>query len=352
MAWLMKMEMDMEMRKPTAPMVIWMDLEVNTLIFFSIFFSHGCAFFCSVALFRSIHFTKKIDWFGCVMIYKKQPRIYIHLWRNCNCILNWKFRSRLIIWNQSKSFSLYRVVKLFRPKFHSLHFEKKIIKNVKRSNYFLSTIRLSFSLIWPISHHYVNLWINDTMSYNVVIFKQTTIQTTGGSDLSLDSPKMRKIPQPRELQKNGFNLATPIKRNGLIGNGYAEAPLTNLSSSSTSSMFTNNSSVSMSSGKTDSSSAAALTRSPRFQPSSPRNPILGIGCNVADLYRGRRRTERGILVFPLLVRRPFAHLNTGLVTSLLVLLIFFFPLSLWFLLGIPQCFHHLCRYFILWNFHF
>lgn len=116
-----------------------------------------------------------------------------------------------------------------------------------------------------------------------------------GSDLSLDSPKMRKIPQPRELQKNGFNLATPIKRNGLIGNGYAEAPLTNLSSSSTSSMFTHNSSVSMSSGKTDSSSAA-LTRSPRFQPSSPRNPVLGIGCHAADLYRGRRRIERGTLI--------------------------------------------------------
>lgn len=114
-----------------------------------------------------------------------------------------------------------------------------------------------------------------------------------GSDLSLDSPKMRKIPQPREFQQNGFNLATPIKRNGLIGSRYAEAPLTNISSSSTSSMFTNNSSISISSGKTDTSAAAALTRSPRFQPASPRNPVLGIGCHAADSYRGRRRTERG-----------------------------------------------------------
>ncbi|XP_055301918.1 microtubule-associated protein Jupiter isoform X2 [Sitodiplosis mosellana] len=113
-----------------------------------------------------------------------------------------------------------------------------------------------------------------------------------GSDLSLDSPKPRKIPQPRELQQNGFKLATPIKRNGLIGNGYADAPLTNLSSSSTSSMFTNNSSVSISSEKTDSSATAALTRSPRFQPSSPRNPVTGLGCQAADLYCGRRRIAR------------------------------------------------------------
>lgn len=105
---------------------------------------------------------------------------------------------------------------------------------------------------------------------------------------------MRKIPQPREFQQNGFNFATPIKQNGLIGSRYAEAPLTNISSSSTSSMFTNNSSISMSSGKTNSSAAAALTRSPRFQPASPRNPVLGIGCQAADLYCGRRRVERGI----------------------------------------------------------
>lgn len=104
---------------------------------------------------------------------------------------------------------------------------------------------------------------------------------------------MRKIPQPREYQQNGLNLATPIKRNGLIGNRYAEAPLTNLSSSSISSMFTNNSSISISSGKTDSSATAALTRSPRFQPASPRNPVLGIGCHAADLYRGPRKTARG-----------------------------------------------------------
>lgn len=126
------------------------------------------------------------------------------------------------------------------------------------------------------------------------------IQT--GSDLSLDSPKPRKIPQPR--QQNGFSLATPIKRNGLIGNVYADAPLTNLSASSTSSMFTNNSSVSISSEKTD-SSATGLTRSPRFQPSSPRNPILGIGCQAADLYRGRRRIERGSLIT--LGRHPNHH---------------------------------------------
>lgn len=106
---------------------------------------------------------------------------------------------------------------------------------------------------------------------------------------------MRKIPQPREFQPNGFNFATPIKQNGLIGSRYAEAPLTNISSSSTSSMFTHNSSISMSSGKTNSSAAAAaLTRSPRFQPASPRNPVLGIGCQAADLYCGRRRMERGI----------------------------------------------------------
>lgn len=116
--------------------------------------------------------------------------------------------------------------------------------------------------------------------------------------MSLDSPKQRKIPQPRELQQNGFKLATPIKRNGLIGNGYADAPLTNLSSSSTSSMFTNNSSVSISSEKTDSSATAALTRSPRFHPSSPRNPVLGIGCQAADLYCGRRRIARGTLINP------------------------------------------------------
>lgn len=122
--------------------------------------------------------------------------------------------------------------------------------------------------------------------------------------MSLDSPKPRKIPQPRELQQNGFKLATPIKRNGLIGNGHADAPLTNLSSSSTSSMFTNNSSVSLSSEKTDSSATAALTRSPRFQPHSPRNPVLGIGCQAADLYRGRRRIERGTLYLPCRYRCP------------------------------------------------
>ncbi|XP_031629076.1 microtubule-associated protein Jupiter isoform X2 [Contarinia nasturtii] len=118
------------------------------------------------------------------------------------------------------------------------------------------------------------------------------INGSRGSLLSLDSPKPRKIPQSRELQQNGFHLATPTKHNRLIGNGYADAPLTNLSASSTSSMFTNNSSVSISSGKTDSSATAALTRSPRFQPSSPRNPVLGINCQAADLYRGRRRIER------------------------------------------------------------
>lgn len=115
--------------------------------------------------------------------------------------------------------------------------------------------------------------------------------------MSLNSPKQRKIPQPRELQENGFKLATPIKRNGLIGN-IADAPLTNLSSSSTSSMFTNNSSVSISSEKTDSSATAAQTRSPRFHLSSPRNPVLGIGCQAADLYCGRRRIARGTRINP------------------------------------------------------
>lgn len=108
------------------------------------------------------------------------------------------------------------------------------------------------------------------------------------SDLLLDVKKQRKM-----AHQNGFDLASPIKRNGLIGNGYAQhAPLTNISSSSTtSSLFTNNSSVSMNSG------SSGLMRSPRFQPLSPRNPVTGIGCNTTDGFRGRRRNERGILSF-------------------------------------------------------
>lgn len=110
----------------------------------------------------------------------------------------------------------------------------------------------------------------------------------------MDAPKQRKIAHNyNNHQQNGFKLASPIKRNGLIGNGYADAPLTNLSASSTSSMFTNNSSASLYSHKTGSSNAAASTRSPRFQASSPRNPVLGIGFHASDLYRGPRRTERG-----------------------------------------------------------
>lgn len=121
-----------------------------------------------------------------------------------------------------------------------------------------------------------------------------TIKRWKGSDISLDIPKQRKIAHRNNFvqPQNGFSLASPIKRNGLIGNGYADAPLTNLSSSSASSMFTNNSSVSMCSQKTGSSNA--LPRSPRFQPSSPRNPVLGIGCDSTDLCRRARRNERGI----------------------------------------------------------
>lgn len=89
---------------------------------------------------------------------------------------------------------------------------------------------------------------------------------------------------------NGFNLATPTKRNVLLGNGYAEnGPPTNLSTSSTaSSLFTNNSSMSLHSG------SSSAMRSPRYQPSSPRNPVTGLGCDTTDSYRGRRRIGRGI----------------------------------------------------------
>lgn len=96
------------------------------------------------------------------------------------------------------------------------------------------------------------------------------------------------------------------QRNGITGNGYDKitikpvengtttGPLTNLSSitsSTSSSLLTNNSFSSASYTKSNASSIASKS-SPKM---TPRNPVLGIGCNDSDSFRGRRRSGRGIL---------------------------------------------------------
>lgn len=126
---------------------------------------------------------------------------------------------------------------------------------------------------------------NNNNNHNA-LYNKCNAWPQSASDISIQlSSKQRKM-----FHRNGIELASPSvsSHSGIIGNtrnnrntlngGVGGGPLTDLSSG-----------TSLSSLSSLSGSSAA--KSPRLH--TPRNPVLGIGCNDADSYRGRRRTERG-----------------------------------------------------------